>query len=166
MTSVVFGGIAMLMAILQTTWFAGWTIAGARPDLALIVITVAAHSVGVQRGQVTGFAVGMVEDVLSLSPLGFHAVVRLAHGAVAGLSSGAVQADPILTPMLLVGLSTVVKQIVAFLFATILGVNELITGVFTATTAIELGLNVVLAPIGFLLLRPVVRRLSRRGGFS
>ncbi len=108
----------------------------------------------------------MVEDVLSLSPLGFHAVVRLAHGAVAGLSSGAVQADPILTPMLLVGLSTVVKQIVAFLFATILGVNELITGVFTATTAIELGLNVVLAPIGFLLLRPVVRRLSRRGGFS
>ncbi|MFO8044003.1 MAG: rod shape-determining protein MreD [Alkalispirochaeta sp.] len=166
MVSLVLGGIAALFALLQTTWFAGWTLAGARPDVVLIVLTVSAHHTGVQRGQISGFLVGVVEDILSIAPLGFHAVLRLVHAAVVGLSSGAVQADTLLTPMLLVGLATIIKQITAAVFSQLIGAEEIVSAVFSMPTAVELGLNVLIAPLGFWLLKPVIRRFSRTGGFS
>ncbi len=166
MVSFVLSGVAALFAVLQTTWFAGWTVAGARPDLVLIVLTVSAHHTGVQRGQISGFLVGAVEDILSIAPLGFHAVLRLAHAAVAGLSNGAVQADTWLTPMLLVGLASAVKQITAVLFSHLIGAEEIVSTVFSIPTAVELGFNILIAPFGFWALKPVIRRFSRTGGFS
>ncbi len=166
MVSLLLAGIAALISVLQTTWFSDWIIGGARPDLVLIVLTVSAHHSGVQRGQLSGFAVGVVEDILSLAPLGFYAVIRLVHSAVAGLSHGAVRAESIVTPMLLVGLATIVKQVVAATFSMVIGVDEIGGAVFSLATLIELALNMVIAPAGFWLLNPVVRRFSRRGGFS
>jgi rod shape-determining protein MreD len=166
MVALVLSGIAVLFAVLQTTWFAEWTVAGARPDLVLVVLSVLAHHTGVQRGQISGFIVGIVEDVLSIAPVGFHAVVRLAHSAVAGLTNGSVRTDSILTPMLLVGVATITKQLAAAVFSTVIGADEIVSSVLSLGTAIELGLNMVIAPIGFWALRPVVRRFSRRSGFS
>lgn len=166
MASLVLAGIAALLSVLQTTWFSDWTIGGARPDLVLIVLTVLAHHSGVQRGQISGFLVGVVEDILSIAPLGFHAVIRLAHSAVAGLTNGAVRAESLLTPMLLVGFVTIIKHIAAALFSIIIGADEIGSSFFSVATAIELGLNMVVAPAGFWALKPVIRRFSRRGGFS
>ncbi|MEX2444537.1 MAG: rod shape-determining protein MreD [Alkalispirochaeta sp.] len=163
MVSLVLAGIAGVFAILQTTWFADWTLAGARPDFVLIVLTVSAHSTGVQRGQISGFVVGLLEDVLSIAPLGFYAVVRLFHSAVVGVTNGAVRVDSILTPMLLVGLATIIKQLAAAVFSTVIGADEI---VLSMSTVVELGLNMVVAPVGFWALRPVIRRFSPRGGFS
>lgn len=166
MVALVLSGIAVFFAVLQTTWLAEWTLAGARPDVVLVVLSVLAHHTGVQRGQISGFFVGVVEDVLSIAPLGFHAVVRLAHSALAGLTNGAVRADSVLTPMLLVGVATIAKQLAAAIFSTVIGSDEIVSSVLSLTTAIELGLNMVIAPIGFWVLKPVIRRFSRRGGFS
>lgn len=166
MVSLVLAGIAALFAVLQTTWFAGWTLAGARPDMVLIVLAVSAHHTGVQKGQISGFSVGVVEDILSIAPLGFHAVMRLVHTAVVGLTNGAVQVDNLLTPMLLVGLATVIKQVTGVLFSLLIDAEEIVSAVFSIATAVEVGFNIVLAPIVFWALKPVVRRFSRRGGFS
>ncbi len=166
MASLVLAGTAALISVFQTTWFSDWMIGGARPDLVLIVLTVSAHHSGVQRGQLSGFAVGVVEDILSIAPLGFHAVIRLAHSALTGLSHGAVRAESILTPMLLVAFATIIKQLVAAIFSAVIGVDEIGGAVFSLATVVELGLNMVIAPAGFWLLNPVVRRFSRRGGFS
>lgn len=166
MVSLVLAGISALFVVLQTTWFASWTLAGARPDLVLIVLTVSAHHTGVQRGQISGFLVGIVEDILSIAPLGFHAILRLVHTAVVGLTNGAVQADKLLTPMLLVGLATLIKQVTGVLFSYLIGSEEIVSAIFSMTTAVELGLNILIAPIGFWALTPVVRRFSRKGGFS
>lgn len=164
MTMLVFGAVAALIAVLQTTWLAGLSIAGVRPDLALSVLAYGAHLTGVQRGQITGFAVGLVEDAVSVAPLGFHAVTRLAHSAVAGMTHGAVRADPLVMPAALGLVGTVVKILAGTLLAAIAGLRPVLPPVFSIETAIQIGLNTVVTPVIFAVLRPVARRLARRSG--
>jgi rod shape-determining protein MreD len=166
MMAVVLGLIAAALGLLQTTWLSGWTIAGTRPDLVLVVIAYAAHLQGAQKGQVTGFAVGAFEDILSLSPLGFHAVIRLAVGAVMGRTHGSVRGDAVIMPALLVMVATVVKVMATLIVSYLLGLDEVRAGVLALPTLVEIGLNAVVAPIGFFALGPVQRRFARRGGFS
>lgn len=159
-------GLAGLGVLAQTTWLAGFTLAGARPDIALIILTFGAHAQGVQRGQISGFAAGVLEDILSVAPLGFHALVRLAHSAVVGLAHGNLQADPLLTPMLLVGVATLIKFLTALLTGLVLGLGQVTTGLELSGAAVELGFNIVAAPILFGLLRALLRPfLAVRGGY-
>jgi rod shape-determining protein MreD len=166
MMSVILGLIAAVFGLLQTTWLSSWTVGGARPDLVLLVIAYAAHLQGVQKGQVTGFAVGAFEDVLSLSPLGFHAVIRLAVGALMGRTHGSVRGDAVIMPALLGIVATVVKVTATLIVSFLLGMDEVREGVLALRMLIELGLNAVFAPLVFLALGPISRRFMRRGGFS
>lgn len=163
--TLVLAAVAAIAALLQTTWFAAWSIGGARPDLVLIVLTYLSYQAGIQHGQVSAFAVGMFEDVLGLAPLGFHAVVRLAHGAALGFTRGAVQPHPIFTPMLLVTLAMVVRLLATVLLAAVAGIEGAGGRVFSVVTLTELGLTAAAAPIVFALLRPVARRFEKRGAW-
>ena len=158
MTTAFFLVASTLLAILQTTWLANVTVGGGRPDLVLIVLTLSAHTQGVQRGQISGFLVGLVEDVMSLSPMGFHAVIRLSHSAVVGLTRGAVQKHPVLTPVLLVSIAWAVKHLTALLVSRITGVEGIAGRLFTTSTAVEFLLTIVAAPIVFV----ITERLRRR----
>ena len=162
MTTAFFFIISALLAILQTTWLANFTVAGARPDLVLIVLTLSAHTQGVQRGQVSGFLVGIVEDIMSLAPVGFHAVIRLSHSAVAGLTRGAVQTHPLFTPILLVTIAWVVKHLTALLVSHITGVGGIASRLFTAATGVEFLLTVVAAPVVFVIVEWLRRRVDQR----
>jgi rod shape-determining protein MreD len=153
-------GVAALLALAQTTWFSGLNIAGARPDFVLVVLTYAAHIQGTQRGQIGGFAIGFLEDALSISPIGFHALVRLAHTAVLGLTYETVRLDALLTPSLLVSIALIIKYVVAALLAAILPAAISISPVWSVSTAVEFGLTIVSAPILFATLRPVVGRFA------
>lgn len=165
--AIVLVGLSSLSVLAQSTWLAGFSIAGARPDIALVVLSFAAHQQGVQRGQISGFATGVLEDVLSVAPLGFHALVRLAHAAIVGLAHGNLQSDALLTPMLLVTIASIVKYLVAFVAGLVLGLDTVVSAMSFRAAAVELGLNVVAAPIVFGLLRALVRPLvPRRGGFA
>ena len=66
--------------LLQTTLLPFVAIRGVKPDLALIILVFVSIRKGAMTGQISGFAAGIMEDFLSLSPLGFHAFFRTCVG--------------------------------------------------------------------------------------
>ncbi len=98
-------------------------------------------------GQVSGFIAGLVQDFLSLPPLGMGALVRTTIGFVYGRLQGALSAGSVLAPVLLVLLATVMKGALLWLAASLLAPAFRLK--FTVGSLIELGYNSLLAPLAF-----------------
>ncbi|MCK5007202.1 MAG: rod shape-determining protein MreD, partial [Spirochaetales bacterium] len=64
-------GLIAVAVVLQSTLLHWVAVRGVIPDLGLIVLVFVAIRRGSMTAQLSGFASGVVEDVLSLSPLGF-----------------------------------------------------------------------------------------------
>jgi rod shape-determining protein MreD len=158
--------VAIIIALLDTTWLSDVRVFGTRPDLVLIVLVYYAHHRGVQRGQLTGFGVGLVEDVLSAAPFGFFALVRMGISAVLGLTHGSIRGDAVLTPMLLVLIGFVVRFLLTLALTSLFGMAVMTGQLVAVTTVIELLLTVAFAPVVFFLLQRVAIRYERRGGLS
>ncbi|TVQ39815.1 MAG: rod shape-determining protein MreD [Spirochaetaceae bacterium] len=150
------------LAIAQTVFLDIIAIAGVSPDLVLLVMIHVAQKQGAMHGQLTGLCAGLVEDLTSLAPLGFHSLLRLTIGFLGGLSHNKMFVDPIFVPIILVGVATVLKWLIAGLIAGVFGVDTVATAVFSRTFFIELGYNAVLAPLVFAALNAVGPR-SQRG---
>lgn len=154
--------LSTILVVLETTWFSGVSILGARPDLVLVVLTYFANNSGVQRSQITGFIVGLIEDSISVSPPGFYALVRLAHSAVLGMTRGSMSGDAIITPVAMTFLAFVIKTITVLVVGTILGLDRVVSQVFSPVTLLEAFLTVVAAPPAYWLLKRVFDRQLRR----
>ncbi len=153
--------LIVLSVVLQSTALRWIALKGVVPDLALIVLVFTAVRRGSMTAQLSGFAGGLVEDLLSLSPLGFHAFFRTVVGFFYGLTSGNIFVDPILMPVILVMIATVVKGLIASLLVAFLAVPAAGFGVFAGPLWIELGYNAILAPFLFGLLGLVKPLRSR-----
>ncbi|WP_455381486.1 rod shape-determining protein MreD [Salinispira pacifica] len=161
---LVSSGILSLLVLLQTNILRVIAIGGAVPDVALIVLVFLANRNGSMPAQVSGFVAGIVQDLVSLAPLGFHAVVRTVTGYLFGLTRGNIFVDPILVPVLMVLAATVLKGLMTALIAAVFGLVSVFHGLFSTTFLIELLYNSVLAPFlfGILgLIKPL--RLDTRG---
>jgi rod shape-determining protein MreD len=60
-------GVAIVIQSTLLHWVA---LRGVKPDLALIVLVFVSVRRGSMTGQITGFASGILEDLLSLAPVG------------------------------------------------------------------------------------------------
>jgi rod shape-determining protein MreD len=129
----------------------------------LIVIAYVANANGSYEGQIGAFVGGVVEDLLSLAPPGFHALVRAVMGFLYGLTHNKMLVDAVLVPVLLLAAGTLVKGLLASLLAAVFSVSGVSTVALSSRLFVEIGYNSVLAPILFTLLR-LVRPLrpSRR----
>jgi rod shape-determining protein MreD len=157
---VILVGLAGVMALLQTTWFSDLAIFGARPDMVLIVLTFSAHRYGVRPGEIGGFLVGLLEDGLSASPLGFNGLVRTVHSAVLGLTSGMVHSESVITPAILVLMASLIRWATVAFVALVFRFEAVLGKVFTAATAMEILLTTVLAVPSFLALHFVIKRVQ------
>lgn len=155
-----YSAILAIIAILQTTVFQAIEIAGVRPDIALIVIAYYANQNGSFEGEIGAFIGGLVEDLLSLAPPGFHALVRAVVGFLYGLTQNKMLVDAVLVPFLLLAAGTLVKGVLASLTGTVFGVEPAATSVLSPWLFMEMAYNAVLAPILFALLR-LVRPLGQ-----
>jgi rod shape-determining protein MreD len=159
--------IALLLSggavVLQTTLFGYISIAGAKPDLALIIILFVANSRGRMEGQVTGFFTGMIEDILSIAPLGFHMILKTVLGFLYGLTKGSVFMDPILMPFILAVTGTALKGLLMVIISALFSLSLNFATVFNLQFLIEMGYNGLLSPLVFALL-PLVKPLARRRG--
>lgn len=151
-----------LVAILDMTLFPEFLIFGVRPDITLIVLTWSANLGGTQRGQIMGFAGGLIEDALSVSPLGFHALVRLAHAAITGRTRGAMMRDSLLTPVMLVLLALVVRWIAALILAGLFSLESVIARLLSVNSVLHAAITVVIAPVVFFLFDRIFGDISRR----
>jgi len=71
---LLFASIAVtaVLILLQSTVMHYIAICGVVPDLSLMAVVYLANQNGRLHGQSLGFAGGLIEDFLSLAPLGFH----------------------------------------------------------------------------------------------
>jgi rod shape-determining protein MreD len=145
-------GLIALAIVLQSTLLHWVAVRGVIPDLGLIVLVFVAIRRGSMTAQLSGFASGMVEDVLSLSPLGFHAFIRTMVGFLYGLTVGSIFIDPILMPVILIIIATLFKALISSLLVAFLSIPAAGFAVFAGPLWIELGYNAVLAPFLFALL--------------
>lgn len=153
--------------ILQSTVMQNFAIKGVIPDISLILLVFFSYQQGSMVGQINGFISGMVQDFLSIAPLGLNAVVRTTVGFLYGLLKGKVFVDPIFLPVVLIILATILKFLCVSLFSAIFIAEETVKAIFGGALWIELGLNAVLAPFLFGLLKMFrVFKVRDSGGFT
>ncbi len=149
----VFTIITLLVCILlQSTILHAIELGGVHPDLALLVLIFVAMRRGAMVGQVAGFASGFLEDLMNISPLGFHSLLRTIMGFLFGLLSGNVFIDPFLMPIVLAVVATVLKGFLSGIVSAIFGITSSGFITFTGRLWIEAGYNGVVAPFLFALL--------------
>jgi rod shape-determining protein MreD len=104
-------------------------------------------------GQLTGFFSGLMLDFLSASPLGLNALVRTLIGACAGFFKGTFFLDFFFFPMLLCAGATIFKALIFLLLHLLF--PDLVPSytLLSLTLWVELGLNTLLAPFIFALLK-------------
>ena len=147
-------GLMAVAVLLNSTLTHFVAIRDTTPDTVLILLLFLAVRRGAMPGQVTGFAVGVAEDLASVAPLGFHALLRTVVGFGAGLLHGYLLLDPLLMPFLLVTGVAIVKGLLASLVAAIFRV-PIDVGMLDAGFWIEVVYTGVLAPPLFYLLAKV-----------
>jgi len=145
-------GMIALAVVLQSTLLRWVAIRGVIPDLALIILVFVSIRRGSMNGQLSGFVTGVIEDFLSLSPLGFHAFIRTVVGFLYGLTAGNLFVDPVLMPVLLTVIATLFKALISSLLVAVLSIPAQGFSAFAGPLWIELGYNAVLAPFLFALL--------------
>jgi rod shape-determining protein MreD len=139
--------------LLQSTVLRWVALKGVKPDLALIVLVFVAVRRGSMAAQVSGFLAGLLEDSLSLSPLGFNALLRTVLGFFYGLTAGSIFVDPVLMPVLLILVATILKGLASCLLVVIFRIPAPGFQIFAGPLWIEVGYNALLAPFLFALLR-------------
>jgi rod shape-determining protein MreD len=132
---------------LQSTILGKIAILGVRPDLALIVLVFVALRRGSMTAQVSGFAAGIVEDLVSASPVGFHMLLRTLIGFLYGIFSGNVFVDPLLMPIVLSIAATIIKGIISGLVSLLFGLQGSGFMYFAGRLWIEAGYNALAAPV-------------------
>jgi rod shape-determining protein MreD len=151
--TTIFTLAALLICILlQSTILGRIAIRGVRPDLAMLVLVFVSVRRGPMVGQVSGFASGFLEDLMNVSPLGFHSLLRAVTGYLFGLLSGNVFIDPFLMPIILAVVATLLKGLLSGVVSALFGIASSGFITFTGRIWIEMGYNGVVAPFLFALL--------------
>jgi len=142
------------LAVIQSVVFTNGIIGGVTPDFALLVLVFSANQHGSLKGQTAGFITGIIQDVLSITPLGFHAFSRTVIGYLFGAFKGKIFIDPLLIPILLGVVATLAKAVLGFALLAIFSPSQADV-VFTVKLAIEIGLNALAAPFLYGLLKMI-----------
>ena len=152
---VVLSFFLVIFAIVLQSSLAAIGLSGVYPDLALVVLVYIAYNNGAIVGQTVGFASGLIEDTLSLSPLGFHALMHTVIGFMYGNFKGKALANLFVESVLLTGTAMIVKMISYILIGIIFSIDGIAGAVFSWRIFAEIGLTIACAPFVFMLLRRI-----------
>jgi rod shape-determining protein MreD len=103
--------IGLALLAIQTTLATDVRVAGVVVPLMLLMSAAAGAVGGVERGAVTGFALGALHDLTLVSPLGLGALAAAAAGALAGTLRSRPLIPPWWLAALAVGAATAVGEI-------------------------------------------------------
>jgi rod shape-determining protein MreD len=145
--------LTFIALIIQSTVLILFSIGGVKPDLSLIVLVFISYRKGQMTGQITGFCTGFIEDLISLTPLGFHSLIKALIGFLYGYLQGRIIIDIIFIPILFVTIATVIKLLFAWIISMIFSIPEVTISFFHLNTFIEILYNAFTAPFIFALLK-------------
>ena len=148
--------LAVGASLLSSTLLSWVTVAGVKPDLALVIVALMAMRRGSMPGQIAGFASGLLADTISVAPLGLTAMARTVVGYVIGRMEGLISVDWLLLPAAVAIAATVLKALslaaVGLAVPWISSRYGLGPSAFLTGFLIEAGLNAVAAPAMYVLL--------------
>lgn len=138
-----------IVILLQSTLTNYISFFNVMPDIALCILIYISFGNGVMTGQLTGFASGLLIDVVTLAPLGFNALMRTIIGAISGLFNGLFFMDAVLMPVLFCALATVLKGLFILLAGTFFDYSFSALAFTDSRFWIEVVYNAVLGPFVF-----------------
>ncbi|MBB6479089.1 rod shape-determining protein MreD [Spirochaeta isovalerica] len=150
--------------IIQSTLFRYIAIYEVIPNLYLIYLVFTSFYNGGLHGTVCGFATGLVEDAVSISPLGFHSIIKTIIGSVYSSFNGLVILDRIVMPMAFVLIATVLNRLLAFGVISLFNLSVPVHSVFSRFFLIEIVYNTILTPPVFFIAHKIKDRLDGRRG--
>jgi len=139
--------------LLQSTLLVRVAVFHAVPDITLGILVYTAYINGTMTGQTIGFFSGFMLDFLSSAPLGYNALVRTLIGALTGLMKGTFFLDVFFLPMSLCAGATIFKALCGNLLHLVFPGSIPAYDFFLPMFWVELGFNIILAPLLFLLLK-------------
>jgi len=144
--------VVFITIILKTTVLSNFAFKGIKPDIILIMIIIISNFAGSFTGEIVGFSSGILEDLLSMSPLGFNAFINTFVGYVSGITVGKIFLHPLIITLFQVLIGTLIKSLLSFLLLFIF-VNGKADSVYHLSFILELLFNIFITPFIFFLLK-------------
>ena len=151
--SFLYSLLLIFAALLQATLFTYLSILDTKPDLVLILLVFISLYQGCNVSQISGFISGLVEDCISLAPLGFHAFVRALMGFLVGLFKDKISVNTVVFPLVIIPVVTLCKYCVSFLLSFIFTTGADLRSFFSIKLPVEIGYNVAIGLVVYLILR-------------
>ena len=153
---LVLGAVLVVAVAVQSTVLAGVRLAGARPDLLVLVVVAVAMASEATTGAVFGFVTGLVADLLFDLPVGVSALVYTAAGFAVGTARVYVTSHQPLVHLALAGAASLASVWCCGLLLRVFDLSSW-AAVARAGPLVALG-NLLLTPFVY----PVVWALTER----
>ncbi len=154
------GAVTVVLALLlQTTVVARLPLPGSPPDLLLVLVVGYALAEGSASGMLTGFAAGLLADLVSDAELGRLALVYAVVGHLAGLASDETERSTLLA-FVVVGLAGVGALVLYAGVGFLIGDPRASVAALGRALTSSVAYDVVLTPFVVPLVGMLVRRLD------
>lgn len=154
--------ILLLSFLLQLFLTNSITIAHITPNFMIIVVSASGFLIGKKFGIITGFVSGLMIDVLSMSLLGFHALVYMTVGYLCGYFKRLFFMDKYWVSLIIIGFGDVFSGFCNYVFLFLLR-GRLNLGYYLKRVILaEAVYTVVLAIVLFFPVKKVMLFLDRR----
>lgn len=157
--AAVHAGLALAALVLQASVLPHLQVAHVRPDLLLVLCLMAGLTHGPRAGALTGFWIGLAQDLLAGRFLGLFILSKAALGALGGFAAQRIYRDRVIVPGL-AGLAGTILQRLVMMGAMALGGVQGVASPWQASLWIEALANGLAGVLVFGLLARWERRLS------
>ncbi len=158
--------LILTAVVIQRSGAGEFTILGVHPEFVMLVVACVGAARGREIGALTGFFAGLIIDSFLTTPFGLSALVFVLVGYFAGELERFSTEIPFTLRILTVGVASILGQACFSLGLYFLGVGDPLRTRALEEIVVVGGINLVLAPIGLLLVRLVFgapdRQLAER----
>jgi rod shape-determining protein MreD len=159
---IIFWLIISTMIFLQSTYLNVIAFNQVKPDIALIILVF--FSIYGDRRQVLflGLTTGLLQDFISLAPLGFNGIIYLTISFIVNIISRNVSSESILFQWLAIAMVTFLKYLFSILLVAVFSINQSINHFNSSVFLVELVYNLLINPLIFFLGNWIINRMGRR----
>lgn len=148
MARIIFGIFIATVALFQAAFFPAVGLLEITPDFVLVFLLIWSSTHGVFEGLLWAFGVGLWLDMLTLDPLGTHALALLPVAVIGGLVSTRLFRSGAVLPILAVVAATCAYHLVGYVMEAA-GGEVLGVPAFTRLTLLAALLNALLVPVSY-----------------
>jgi rod shape-determining protein MreD len=145
---IIFGLFIATVALFQAAFFPAVGLLEITPDFVLVFLLIWSSSHGILEGMVWAFGVGLWLDLVTLDPLGTHALALLPVVLIGGLVSTRLFRSGAVLPILAVVAATFAYHVVEYTMNAAAG-DVLGVGAFLRLTLLAAMLNALLVPVSY-----------------